>query len=120
MKFKDLILLEFVNLKLNDNGLFNKDGENIVYADGNEVVKFGSRDVKNGSMEILNFLSIYEKQGYGKSTIKFLFDKLPKIDTIRLKCKNGVLPFWKKVGGVVVSKDNNYNNVEIKRDNVVS
>ena len=102
-------------LKLN-HGLLNKTGQNIVTYNGEEVVNFIISKINDGILYLEHFLSVKEKQGYARATIEMLFSKLPKIKTIRLQCKDGILPFWQKLGGEVVNKDKNYNLVDINRN----
>lgn len=122
-----LILLEKIlpktaedTFKLNRNGLLNKAGENTIYQGYKEIVKFGVGEISGGVMYLKGgFLSLIPGHGYGKAAIKFLFSRLPKINNIRLKCKDGVLAFWTKAGGKVISKDDNYNTVDIYRPDVI-
>ena len=112
-----LILNE--DFRLNDNGYLNKVGFNSVYdADSDEEVATMKIDgVHNGVMELIDFVSNKEGQGNGKKVIDFLFQKLPRVNTIHLKCKDGVLGFWQKAGGKVVGKQDGYNIVDINRKN---
>lgn len=104
-------------LKLN-HGLLNKSGQNIVTYNGQEVVNFIISRINDGILYLEHFLSVKEGQGFARATIEMLFSKLPKVNTIRLQCKDGILPFWQKVGGIVVNKDKNYNLVDINRQNI--
>ena len=38
-------------------------------------------------------------KGYGSMGLKFIFDKLPKINNIILQCFDTACPFWEKMGG---------------------
>lgn len=106
--------------KLNQNGLLNKTGENTIYQGSQEVVKFGVGEISSGVMYLKGgFLSLRPGRGNGAATIKFLFNRLPKINNIRLKCKDKVLPFWEKAGGKVIKKDDDYNTVDIYRPDVM-
>ena len=106
--------------KLNINGLLNKTGENIIYQDSLEIIKFGVGHISSGVLYLSGgFLSLHPRRGHGSAAIRFIFNKLPKINNIRLKCKDGVLPFWEKAGGKVIKKDDDYNTVDIYRPDVV-
>jgi hypothetical protein len=107
-----------MNLKLNSNGLLNKNGHNIIYQDKKEIAQMGVNGIDHGTMYMNDFMSLYEVHGYGKMTVKWLFSALPKINVIELKCKDGVLSFWTNCGGVVTNKDKYYNTVTISRKNL--
>ena len=95
-------------LKFND-GKFNKSGANTIYMDGNPIVDFGVGGL--GTIEINGESypnSLYLKggynaseqgKGYGSMGLKFIFDKLPKINNIILQCFDTACPFWEKMGG---------------------
>ena len=108
-----------LSFKLNINGTLNKTGENLIFSGSKEVIKFGVGTISNGNMYLSGgFLSLYPGKGFGKATIKFLFNRLPRINTIILKCKDNVLPFWKKAGGKISDRLPEYNVVTIYRYNV--
>lgn len=102
-------------LRFND-GKFNKDGANTIYMDGNPIVDFGVGgigDVKIGDQLIPNALYLKggynaseQGKGYGSMGLKFIFNKLPKIQNIILQCYDTACPFWKKMGGrEITTKD---------------
>ena len=101
--------------KLNDSGYLIKNGHNIIYHQSKEIAQMGIGEVKDGKMNMIDFMSLEEGKGYGKASIKFLFNQLSKINVIELKCKDHVLSFWQKCGGVVTDKDTYYNTVTISR-----
>ena len=105
-------------LRLNHNGYLNKSGNNIIYHRTKEVVQMGIGSVKDHSMYIIDFLSLYEGKGFAKASISFLFKKLPKIDCITLKCKDHILPFWQHLGGEITSSDPYYNTIIIPRSKI--
>lgn len=110
-----LILNE--GLRLNDNGQLNKVGFNSVYdtETDEEIATMKIAGVHDGLLELSDFVSVKEGEGNGRRVIEFLFNRLPRVNTIHLKCKDGVLGFWTKVGGKVVKKENGYNIVDINR-----
>ncbi len=95
-------------LTFND-GKFNKSGPNTIYMDGNPIVDFGVGglgDITINGEVIPN--SVYLKggynaseqgKGYGSMGLKFIFDKLPRIQNIILQCFDTACPFWVKQGG---------------------
>ena len=110
-----LILNE--GLRLNDNGQLNKVGFNSVYdtETDEEIATMKIAGVHDGLLELSDFVSVKEGEGNGRRVIEFLFNRLPRVNTIHLKCKDGVLGFWTKVGGKAVKKENGYNIVDINR-----
>lgn len=99
-----------------NDGRFNKQGANTIYMDGNPIVDFGVGaigTVNVAGQEIDNALYLQggynaseQGKGYGSIGLKFIFDKLPKIQNIILQCYDTACPFWKKMGGEVIdSKD---------------
>ena len=106
------------SFKLNNNGLLNKKGHNIIFNGKEEVVQMGVNGIDHGTMHLNDFMSLHEGHGYGKMAVTWLFTALPAIKTIELKCKDGVLPFWTNCGGVVTNKDEYYNTVTISRKNL--
>lgn len=95
-------------LRFND-GRFNKEGANTIYMDGNPIVDFGVGglgDVTINGETYPNSLYLKggynaseQKKGYGSIGLKFIFQKLPKIQNIILQCYDTACPFWKKMGG---------------------
>jgi len=96
------------HLRFND-GKFNKEGSNTIYMDDNPIVDFGVGglgDLKLGDQIIPNALYLKggynaseQGKGYGSIGLKFIFQKLPKIQNIILQCFDTACPFWKKMGG---------------------
>lgn len=99
-------------LRFND-GRFNKDGANTIYMDDNPIIDFGVGglgDIKIGDQLIPNALYLKggynaseQGRGYGTMGLRFIFNKLPKIQNIILQCYDTACPFWKKMGGVEVA-----------------
>lgn len=99
-------------LTFND-GRFNKDGANTIYMDGNPIVDFGVGslgDIEINGEVIPNALFLKggynaaeQGKGYGSMGLKFIFQKLPKIQNILLQCYDTACPFWKKMGGQEVA-----------------
>lgn len=110
-------MCQLESFHLNSNGLLNKYGENSIYVNSTEIIKFGVCGIENGILIFGGgFLSLYPGKGYGKLSITFLFSKLPKIHTICLESHDNILPFWIKCGGIVTEKTNEgYNIIEIYR-----
>jgi len=108
-------LLEYVmeqekpHLHFNENGRFNKDGQNIVYMGDNPIVTFGVGKIGNieingqtypNSMYLRGgFNASEERKGYGTMAVDFIFEKLPKIQNLIVQCYDSACPFWVKVGG---------------------
>ena len=99
-------------LKFND-GRFNKDGANTIYMGDNPIVDFGVGglgDIKINGETIPNALFLKggynaseQGKGYGQMGLKFIFQKLPKIQNIVLQCYDTACPFWVHMGGQEVS-----------------
>lgn len=99
-------------LKFND-GKFNKSGANTIYMDGNPIVDFGVGGLGNIEINGESYPnSLYLKggynaseqgKGYGSMGLKFIFDKLPKVQNIILQCFDTACPFWQKMGGQEIS-----------------
>lgn len=95
-------------LRFND-GRFNKEGANTIYMDGNPIVDFGvgglgdvtiNGEVYPNSLYLKGGYNASEQgRGYGSIGLKFIFQKLPKIQNIILQCYDTACPFWKKMGG---------------------
>lgn len=97
------------HLHFNDDGRFNKQGQNIIYMGDNPIVTFGVGKI--GDIEINGetypnsiflqggFNASVQKQGYGTMAVDFIFEKLPKIQNLILQCYDTACPFWFKVGG---------------------
>lgn len=95
-------------LRFND-GKFNKEGANTIYMDGNPIVDFGVGGLGEITINGQTYPnSLYLKggynaseqgKGYGSIGLKFIFQKLPKIQNIILQCYDTACPFWKKMGG---------------------
>jgi hypothetical protein len=91
-----------------NNGTFNKSGANTIYMDGNPIIDFGVGgigDMVIGGQTIPNALYLKggynaseQGKGYGTAGIKFIFQKLPKIQNIVLQCFDTACPFWNKMG----------------------
>lgn len=102
-------------MRFND-GRFNKSGHNTIYMDDEAIVDFGVGEIGTVSVgDVIYDNSIYLKggynaasqgRGYGTIGIKFIFNKLPKIQNIILQCYDTACPFWKKLGAVqIVQKE---------------
>lgn len=102
-------------LRFND-GRLNKNGPNTIYMDDEPIIDFGIGQIGNvevGGQTIPNGLYLQggynaasQGQGYGTIGLKFIFDKLPKIENIIVQCYDTACPFWSKMGGeVIASKD---------------
>ena len=99
-------------LKFND-GKFNKSGSNTIYMDDNPIVDFGVGgigDLTIGGEVIPNALYLKggynaseQGKGYGTMGLKFIFQKLPKIQNIVLQCLDTACPFWVKMGAQEVT-----------------
>ena len=95
-------------LRFND-GRFNKDGANTIYMDGNPIVDFGvgglgnidinGETVPNALMLKGGYNASEQGKGYGSIGVKFIFQKLPKVQNILLQCFDTACPFWVKQGG---------------------
>jgi hypothetical protein len=106
--------------KLNSTGCLNKTGENRIYLENLEIVKFGVGRISDHVIFLSGgFISLYPGKGHGKASIHFLFKKLPCIQALSLQCKDNVLQFWIKSGGNVVERVGDYNIVKIYRSNLV-
>lgn len=82
------------------------DGETIVDLSIGRVGDFEDEDGfrTNNGLEIIQMSSATQKRGHGTLAIKFIFDKLPKIQNIYIQCYPDACGFWSKIGGVVVKK----------------
>lgn len=95
-------------LRFND-GKFNKNGANTIYMGDNPIVDFGVGGIGNMNINgetIPNALYLKggynaseQGKGYGSAGLKFIFQKLPKIQNIVLQCFDTACPFWIKQGG---------------------
>lgn len=106
---------EVGSLMLNNNNKLNKNGANTIYLGDNPIADFGVGDV--GSFKIKDhtfenalylsggFTTSQEGKGYGKMAINFLFNRLPKIDKLVIKCYYPACGFWEKMGGKVVDTE---------------
>tara|TARA_R110000868_G_scaffold176916_3_gene414941 strand:- start:20944 stop:21354 length:411 start_codon:yes stop_codon:yes gene_type:complete len=110
---KLLMEQEKPHLHFNEDGRFNKDGQNIVYMGDNPIVTFGVGEVGNIEVDGRNYPNSImlrggwnaseQKQGYSRLAIAFIFEKLPRIENLILECRNGVYPVWVKLGGEQIS-----------------
>ena len=106
-----------------NNGKFNKHGPNTIFLNDNPIVDFGVGDigvVNIGDIEVIDAIYLQggynaskQHSGYGTLGIKYIFDKLPKINNIIVQCYDNVKGFWSKMGGKTIkSKDiRNSNNL---------
>lgn len=95
-------------LRFND-GIFNKKGANTIYWNDNPIVDFGvgalgTVTVNGKSYENSIYLqggynASEERRGYGENGIRFIFNKLPKIQNLILQCYPEPCGFWRKMGG---------------------
>ena len=99
-----------------NNGTFNKSGSNTIYMEDNPIVDFGVGglgDMTIGGEMIPNALYLKggynaseQGKGYGSEGLKFIFQKLPKIQNIIIQCFDTACPFWVKMGGQeIATKD---------------
>lgn len=102
-------------LRFND-GRLNKKGPNTIYMDDEPIVDFGIGQLGNvevAGQTIPNALYLQggynaasQGRGYGTIGLKFIFDKLPRIENIIVQCYDTACPFWSKMGAEVInSKD---------------
>jgi hypothetical protein len=92
-----------------NNGIFNKKGANTIYWNDNPIVDFGvgalgTVTVNGESYENSIYLqggynASEERRGYGENGIRFIFNKLPKIQNLILQCYPEPCGFWRKMGG---------------------
>lgn len=103
------------HMRFND-GKFNKFGHNTIYMGDEAIVDFGVGelgDIKVNNQVISNALYLkggynaaQQKMGYGTMGLRFIFQKLPKIQNIILQCYDTACPFWIKMGAKeIVSKE---------------
>jgi ribosomal protein S18 acetylase RimI-like enzyme len=102
---------EYSHLRFND-GRLNKHGANIIYYDDNPIVDFGIGQIGNINVSGNNidnaiflqggYNSSEQNKGYGSLGLKFIFNKLQKIQNIIVQCYDSVCPFWKKMGGKII------------------
>ena len=103
------------NLRFN-NGVFNKSGHNTIFMDDEAIVDFGVGElglVKVDGNEYQNSLYLkggfnasVQRKGYGTIGLRFIFNKLPKIQNVILQCFDTACPFWVKMGGIeIVNKE---------------
>jgi len=95
-------------LRFND-GKFNKSGANTIYMGENPIVDFGvggigdltinGETVPNALYLKGGYNASEQGSGYGTMGLKFIFQKLPKIQNIVLQCFDTACPFWVKMGG---------------------
>jgi hypothetical protein len=95
-------------LRFND-GKFNKEGSNVIYMNGNPIVDFGVGGIGEITINGETYPnSIYlrggynaseQGKGYGTIGLRFIFQKLPKIQNIIIQCFDTACPFWTKMGG---------------------
>lgn len=108
-------LIKEQELRFNDGSL-NKNGPNTIYLDDEAIVDFGIGEL--GNVEVNGQVypnSMYlkggynaskQRMGYGTLGIKFIFEKLPKIQHIIVDCYDTACPFWINIGGnKVYSRD---------------
>jgi len=106
-------------LVINDNNRLNRDPSgkpvlNTIYLDEDPIVDLSIGRVGdfedpdgfkvNNGLEIVQMSSASTKMGYGRMSIEFLFNKLPKIQNIYVQCYGGACGFWKKIGGNIVKR----------------
>ena len=98
-----------------NNGIFNKKGANTIFWDNpdtDEVIpiidfgvgELGTVTVNGESYENSIYLqggynASEERRGYGENGIRFIFNKLPKIQNLILQCYPEPCGFWRKMGG---------------------
>lgn len=98
-----------------NNGVFNKTGANVIYWDKPDeeedipIIDFGVGGLGKLSVNGKTYEnSIYlqggynasvERKGYGENGIRFIFNKLPKIQNLILQCYPKPCGFWRKMGG---------------------
>jgi len=124
--------LSETSMRFNDNGQFNKSGHNTIYLNNNPIVDFGVSGVGNvtvgdvnvkDSVYIIDYNASQQGKGWGTLGLKFIFDKLPKIQNITIQCYDTACPFWFKVGGIEIATKNidgskhPLRTVNINRDN---
>jgi len=104
-----------VNLRFN-NGVFNKSGHNTIFMDDEAIVDFGvgelgvvnvnGNEYQNALYLKGGFNASVQGKGYGTIGLRFIFNKLPKIQNVILQCFDTACPFWTKMGGVeIVNKE---------------
>lgn len=122
-------------LKFND-GRINKHGPNTIYLDDKPIVDFGISEIGNIDVHgktIPNAIflkggynAVEQGKGYGSLGIKFIFEKLPKIQNLILQCYETACPFWEKIGGEVIYVDDETNKshpiktIVVNRDNFMN
>ncbi len=122
-------------LRFND-GRLNKTGPNVIYMNDEPIVDFGigqignvsvaGSTIENGLFLQGGYNTAIQGAGYGTMGLKFIFNKLPKIENIVVQCYDTACPFWYKMGGEVIdSKDiaksgKPLRTVVISKDNFMS
>lgn len=102
--------LHFKDGKLNKPNNYQKIPGNTINKGSNPIVDFGVGKIGTVNIEGYEFQNaLYlqggynaaeQRKGYGTEGIRFLFNKLPKIQNILLGCYKTACPFWIKIGGV--------------------
>jgi len=92
-----------------NNGSLNKKGPNTISLDGEVIVDFGIGEIGNVDVNGQTYPnSMYlkggynaskQRMGYGTLGVKFIFEKLPKIQYIIVDCYDTACPFWMNIGG---------------------
>ena len=77
--------------------------------DGNPIVDFcvsGLGDIPINGEIVPNALYLRggynaseQGKGYGSMGLKFIFDKLPRVQNLIVQCYDTACPFWTKMGG---------------------
>lgn len=109
---KESLNHEDLRLKFNDNDRLNNSGANTMYMGDEPIVEFGVAQtgeivvyditIPNAIFLRGGFESAKEGKGYGSLAIKFMFEKLPKIQNLILQCYESACPFWIAMNGKVI------------------
>jgi hypothetical protein len=111
-RLNETLTLLSEDLKFNDNGKFNKSGANTIFYNGEPIVDFGVGEIGTvtiGKHTIPNAIYLKggynaskQRMGYGTLGVKFIFQKLPKIENLVLDCYDTACPFWIKLGAKTI------------------